>query len=491
MADATARAAGWAVVATISGRVVSLGGLILLARLLAPEEFGLVAVALTYVMYVESVSDLGTRAALIYWPDDKDEAALVTFVISWGLSWLWFGLTLLLAPIIASFFRYEAVEAVLIALAWVFPIKALGSTHDAILQKELSFRARLIAEVGLVAAKAIMAVYLAQLGFGPWSLVWGHLAGVAAWTGLLWIAVPWKPRWRMPKRLFRPMLSYGRHIVAVNFLAAVLHHVDLLVVGRMLGAAALGFYQIAYKVPEMTIIMLVRAASAVLFPAFSRMRGDVTRLGRAYVTALHYIALLTLPAAVGLALVAHPLVLTVFGPGWEPAVPILSALAIYTGLRALGSHAGDVMKAAGQPALLAKLGLVKVLVLVPALVVAASRGPVAVAVAMAAVTTVTMALNMAAVSRLTGVSAGTILVALRPSAVAVVALTSVLLLWNQIASGYTSGAHLTGALLLGGGAYALALRVFTPDIYRRAAAHFGFGKSLVPAHDHLALVNDR
>ena len=90
-----------------------------------------------------------------------------------------------------------------------------------------------------------MAVCLAQLGFGLWSLVWGHLAGVAAWTGLLWIAVPWRPNWRIPMRLFRPMLAYGRHIVAVNFLAAILHHVDLLIVGRMLGAAALGFYQMA------------------------------------------------------------------------------------------------------------------------------------------------------------------------------------------------------------------------------------------------------
>ena len=75
MATATARAAVWAVAATISGRVVSLGALVLLARLLAPAEFGLVAVALAYVMYVEAVSDLGTRAALIYWPDDTDEAA--------------------------------------------------------------------------------------------------------------------------------------------------------------------------------------------------------------------------------------------------------------------------------------------------------------------------------------------------------------------------------------------------------------------------------
>lgn len=287
------------------------------------------------------------------------------------------------------------------------------------------------------------------------------------------------------------MLSYGRHIVAVNFLAAVLHHVDLLIVGRMLGAAALGFYQMAYKVPEMTIIMLVRAASTVLFPAFSRMQGDVKRLGRAYVTALHYIALLTLPAAVGLAFVAHPLVLTVFGPGWEPAVPILSALAISLGLRALGSHAGDVLKAVGRPALLAKLGLVKALLLIPALVVAASRGPVEVAMAMAAVTTLTMALNMTAVSRLTGVSMRTILGALRPSAVAVVALVAVLWLWDQISSGYGPGAQLTGALLLGGGAYGLALRVFTPDIYQRAAAHCGFGKDLVPRHDRLALVNDR
>lgn len=469
LATAAARGVAWTFLATATGRLVSLVGLSILARLLAPAEFGLLAFALVYITYAETIGDLGTAMALVYWPSRTEEAAQVTFVVNLALGVVWFGFTILLAPAVAAFFGNPAGEAVLHALAWSFLLKALGNTHDALCQKAMRFRARLAPEVGMAAVKAGVAVLLAWAGFGVWSLVWGQLAGLGAWTVFLWIIVPWRPRWSWPAGLLGPMLGYGRGIVAVNVLAAVTHHADLVVVGKMLGATALGFYQMAYKVPEMTITVLLWVTSKVLFPAFSRIRAEGGSLGEAYLNALRYVSFLTLPAAVALTLLAEPLVRVFFGDGWEPAVPILRALAVYAGLRSLGTPAGDVLKALGRPGLLAALGVVKAGLLLPALVVSARFGPTGVAVGLAAVTAITMLLSVAVGCRLARIRPRDVLRAVATSLLGATLLGLVLLAWDRMTT-LPATLGLVGGAITGFATYALVVRALSPGIYRAATS---------------------
>ena len=471
--DGTAWSVVWAFAGTVASRLLWLGALAVLARILAPRDFGLLAFALVYITYVETVADLGTGSALIFWPDRRDEAAQVTFVSSALAGLGWCVLTLLAAPWIAGFFHSPEGVPILRALALSFPLKFLGTTHDAICQKDMRFRVRLIPEVAMAVGKAGVAVGLALAGFGVWSLVWGQLVGLAAWTVALWLVVPWRPRWRWPSSdLVRPMLAYGRGIVAVNVLAAITHHADLVIVGRMMGARILGLYQMAYKVPEMTVIVSIWVVGKVLFPAFSRAHAaDAAgeEVGRIYVRALRWIALLTVPASLGLALVAEPLVLTVFGERWREAAPILRALALYTGLRALGSHAGDVLKATGRPGLLAAIAVAKAVLMVPLLLLAARSGPVAVALTMAGVTAVTLLFNVAAVCRLARVSPRALLAALRPSLLAGAGMAAALLGWQRLAG----PAGLATAVVVGAVAYLLGLLLMNPGLVgevRRALA---------------------
>lgn len=442
----------------------------MLARLLAPAEFGLFAFALVYIAYLETLGDLGTGAALVYWPDRTRDVAQVTFALNLLTGVAWFLLTWVLAPAIAAFFHTPEGAPILRALGATFPLKALANTHDALCKKDLRFRARLIPEIGLAVVKAALTVALAGVGFGVWSLVWGHLAATGARAALLWLVVPWRPAWRWPKGLLRPVLSYGGWIMLVNVLAMVVHHVDYVVVGRMLGVAALGFYQIAYKVPETVVILLVWQTSMVLFPAFSRASASGRSVGEAYLTALRYFSLLALPAAVGLFFLAGPVVLALFGESWRPSIPILRALAVYTGLRALGTHAGDVVKAQGRPKLLATLAVLKALVLVPALIVAARWGASAVAATTAAVAGATLLLDFALVRRISGVPVrsilGAVVTSLPPSAVLAVLLAG----WMHAAAGAGSLLVLAGGTAIGLCGYLVAVRVVSPGVYRRAVS---------------------
>ena len=389
----TARAAAWSLSATVATRLISLISLTILARLLAPRDFGLLAFALVYITYVETIGDLGSSLALIYWPDRKEDAAQITFWINLASGLAWFLLTLLLAPAIASFFNSPDGAGIVRLLAWSFPIKYLGNTHDALAQKELRFRARIIPEVGLGTLKALVSIVLARAGLGGWSLAWGHLAGLTCWTAMLWMAVPWRPQLRFPAGLLRPMLRYGRGMMTVNVLAAVVHHIDLAVVGRMLGATVLGVYQMGSRIPDMTISVLIWGAGRVLFPAFAALHAGGESLKNAYLQSVRYISLLTVPVAAMLVVTAEPLVLTLFGGKWTAAIPILKAMAVYSGFRALGSPAGDVLKAVGRSDLLARLAVLKAAVLIPALIAAGTRDGTTVALALVAVTALTTLLN--------------------------------------------------------------------------------------------------
>lgn len=426
IARRTARAAVWSLSATVGTRLISLISLAVLARLLAPRDFGLLAFALVYITYVETIGDLGSSLALIYWPDRRDDAAQITFWINLASGLGWFALTMLLAPFIAGFFNSPDGAGIVRLLAWSFPIKFLGNTHDALAQKDLRFGARMIPELGLGIFKAAVSIALAAAGFGGWSLAWGQLAGLAGWTLMLWIAVPWRPSLRFPADLLGPMLRYGRGMITVNVLAAVVHHVDLAIVGRMLGATVLGIYQMGSRIPDMTLSVIIWGAAKVLFPAFAAVHAAGESLKAAYLQAVRYISLLTIPAAAMLVVTAEPMVLALFGPKWTAAIPILQAMAVYSGLRAIGSPAGDILKASGRSGLLAWLAVVKAALLIPALIVAAKSGDaMTVAYALVAVTAVTTLLNFGVAMLKVRVSAGEIVAAIAVSAIGGAVLTLV------------------------------------------------------------------
>ncbi len=404
----------WAFLASGSAKILSLASAMVLARLLAPEAFGLMGFGLVVATYLDSIADLGTGAALIYWPDRRREAAQLAFVANLASGLCLLGAARSLAPFVATFFRHPEATPILRALAFSFPLRSLGATHDALLRKDMRFRTRAAPEIAQTLARTGVSVALAASGLGVWSLVWGQLAGVCLWTLVQWNVVDFRPDGSFPRELVGPFARYGAGIVSVNVLAAVVHHFDLVVVGRALGAGSLGLYQMAQKLPEATIAVAVWTTSIVLFPAFSRAQKDESALRDAYLGAFRYVSLLVVPTALGLSLLAEPLVILAYGERWRESAPILSALALAVGIRAIGTHAGDVLKATGRPGLLATIGLLKAALVVPALVAVSPLGATSVAATLAAVNAATFFLNIAVASRLVAVSAGQVVEALRP-----------------------------------------------------------------------------
>lgn len=384
----------WSGAGLAASRLFSLVTILILARLLAPSEFGQFGLIMLIVAYLETVSDLGINAALIYLQNRFAETATVAFWISITMGVLLAAVTFLLAPLGAVFFGEPAFTELARAMSFLLILNALGNTHDALLRQKLDFKRRFVPEVLRSFGKGLLAVPLAFLGWGVWSLVWGQLAGAALAIIVLWRVVPFRPKLQFPLGLAGHMLRYGRHIVALNFLSAFLHHADALVVGKLLGSAALGFYLLAYRIPELAISTLIWIVGKVTFPTFSIVKEDPAALRVAFLSSQRFLSLVTIPAGIGLAMLAPAVIVTLYGEKWHASIPILQALALSLAVRSLGSHAGNVYKAIGRPEILTKLALVRVFVLTPSLVVGANFGTVGVACAVLLVTLVFSAANI-------------------------------------------------------------------------------------------------
>lgn len=461
---ATARAASWAFISITGARVVTLIGLTLLARLLAPREFGLLAFAMAYIVYVETIGDLGTGTALIYWPDRREDAAQVTFIMNVAAGTFWCLVTILIAPYVADFFNAPQGTPIVRALSFGFLIKFLGNTHDALTRKDLRFQARALPEISMAVVKAGVSLLLAWRGFGAWSLVWGHLIGLASSTLLFWAVTPWRPSWRFPRDLFKPMLSYGRGIIFVNMLSALQNQTDLAVIGRFLGMTTLGLYQLAGKLPEATVTVIVRVASRVLLPVFSRVSASGENPKEAYLGAARYIGAVTLPVVTGLAILARPFVLLFFGDAWVAAAPIVTALAILAGIRAIGTHPGDVLKATGRLGTLARIEMVRAVVIVVVVIIAARRSAVAVAASLAAIDGAMTLVAFAITARAIGVSIREIVRAYAPSAVAAAVMAGVLLAWQRWAPPLPLAAHVAIGVVCGAMTYLAVVTLTAPQM---------------------------
>lgn len=356
----------WTYASYYSGKLLVFLSTIILARLLSKDDFGIAGYAVVVIGFLDVLTDLGVGPAIIYYRDHP-HAPDTAFWLGMVVSVILCVLTILGAPLAGILFNDPRAVSVTRLLALTFPLSALGNIHDMLLRKELSFGRKFIPDLVRSFGKGIISIILALLHFGPWSLIIGQLVGTALASIVFWWVYPWRPSFQIVREIVRPLLSYGLGMVSVDAVGMVLTNADYLFVGRYLGAAALGVYSLAFRIPELLIVQFCYTISKVIFPVYARMRDDPTALSRGFITTLQYVSLVTIPMGLGIALVAKPFVLVLFTDKWIEAIPVVQAISIYALMISLAFNAGDVYKAQGRPALLTELSLVRAVLLIPAL----------------------------------------------------------------------------------------------------------------------------
>lgn len=389
---------------------------IVLARLLTPDDFGVVGIGLLVIGYLDLVNDFGVSAAVVQNRQAPEHTANVAFWVNMLLGTAITSFGLLAAPLVADFFDEPQATDVVRVLALSMLLTSAGAIHEARLRRELHFRRRLAPELARAVSKGAVSITLAVAGFGVWSLVWGQLAGQLAAAVLYWMSFRWRPRFVVDVPVARRLLGFGSHIALVGALGALVRNADYLVIGRMLGTRALGLYTLAFRLPQLVIEGAVTIVGQVAFPAFARVQHDPRRLRSGLLDALRMTALVITPLGLGMAVVADPFIRAAYRDRWEGAIGVMQLLAVYMVVQGASRLIGDVYKAIGKASLLSKLAVVKVLITVPLLILFARDGIRAVAMAQVVAATICTALDMVVVSRVLGLSGQALAGAFVPAA---------------------------------------------------------------------------
>jgi O-antigen/teichoic acid export membrane protein len=432
LAQKTLQGVFWSYSTFLGGKVLTFLSTIILARLLLPEQFGLVGYCLIVIQYLDILNSAGINNSLIARREKLDEAANAAFIANIVLGVISFVLTWLIAPWAAVFFKTEELIPVLRLMGLSLPLSGLGMVPDTLLQRHLRFRTRMLPEVSKNLIKGLVSIVLAWMGMGVWSLVWGQLAGTCIATVLAWILAGWKPTWRFDAAATREIATYGFHIMLLEVAGAFRNNVDYLLVGRMLGAAALGYYTMAYRIPELLIRSVNIVVGRVSLPVMSMAQSDREQLRSFYFGYLRSLSMIIFPLAVGLALTAPIFIPLFLSDQWNPAILPTTLISLALGIAAMGFIPGVLYKATGRPELLTRLNFIKVPLAVTVLWYSTRWGITGVAAGQIAISIFSLALDTLTANYVMRYPARDLLRALAPTFLSTLGMTFALLVLIRI-----------------------------------------------------------
>lgn len=339
----------WSVIQKWGREAISVLILMVLTRLLGPEAFGLVALAVIFTDFVEIFLDQGFSAAIVQRANLEQEHLDTAFWIS-----VLTGILLTVGSIaasgwVATFFQEPRLASVLSWLSITFIFGALSSTQMAILQRKLAFKNLAARSMTAKAVGGIVGVSLALAGFGVWSLVAQKLAANLAAIIVLWRTSDWRPGFNLSKKHFKELFSFGVSVAGNNILTELVRHSDDFLIGYFLGTTLLGYYTIGYRLLLVIMRLVTGIINAVAFPTFARLQQNPERMLRAFYNVTQYTSLLAFPVFIGLGILAPELIPALFGEKWGPSIPVMQVLALFGILQSVLAFNGSVMRASGKP----------------------------------------------------------------------------------------------------------------------------------------------
>lgn len=418
----------WTMITVVASRAMVFVALLVLARLLVPEEFGTVAAVTTFLAFIQLGSDLGMQATVVYEQEEgTSERVHTAFTMNLVLASVVTVLGILVAPWVAAFFHAEDHTYLFQLASLNLLLYGMGNIHDGLLLREMRFDRRVRPQVAQGLVQGFASIGLALAGLGADAMVIGALLGTAAWAAMLWLMTSFRPKLMFRPAIMRSMMGYGGATAGLSIISIVATRSDALVVGRALGQDALGLYTIAFRLPELVLSNVAWTISVVAFPALAKLhKGEDTSMDATAARMTGYLALYALPVAAGIAILAGPIVGTLFADRWTDAAPVLTAVACTVGLSTIVFPLGDAGKASGHTSTLLLLNVVHVPLMMVSMALATPWGIVGVAWVGTAATVVFVLMFLVWTRWSVGIHLRPVFAALRPAAAATLGTAAIL-----------------------------------------------------------------
>jgi len=343
------RSAAWTTLDVMVGRGGQFLQGVIVARILAPSDFGVFAVALVVHSIVINISELGVSAALVRDDDDKVERGAPTVATIAIVSSIVLGaLMALSAAPLASLLGSPQASGAIAIMALTLPLAGISSVPSALLRRHFRMDRIFVANMSNMVVTGIAVVALAVAGWGPMALAWSWVIGQAITTVLLLTYKPGRfwPGWNRHEA--RRLIAFGLPLAGANLLSFSVLNVDYIVVGRVLGATVLGFYVLAFNISGWPMNVLGNVVRSVSLPGFSHLQRDGESMPERFTGALNLVATITLPVCLILGALARPVITTVYGQKWSLAASALVGLSVLGAARILIELAADFLVTLGR-----------------------------------------------------------------------------------------------------------------------------------------------
>ncbi len=358
---------------------------IILARLLGPGEFGLIAMAYIFIELAQLFADFGIGAAVIQTKDIRPTVLSSAFWANTAVGLGLMALMLMAAPFAGLFFENESVGPVLAVLSFTLLLSGMNVVPRATLHKAMRFDLSIKAQMAGSATGTAVAILMAYSGAGVWSLVAQPLCGSTVTLVLTIFYARWKPLWIFSWASIRELARFSADVLGSSLANYAATNGDKLLVGKFIGSSALGLYSLAYQLMLYPMTHVASVIVKVLFPTLSAMQEDLPRFRKAFLKSTAAVAVFTFPVMTGLLIVSEDFVNVVFGEKWLEMVPVLQILCLVGMVKSVATTAGTIYLSMARTRALLNFSLVMMVLSLAAYVIGLPWGIIGVALGFAAV----------------------------------------------------------------------------------------------------------
>lgn len=337
------------------GFIVSL----VLARILLPEEFGLIAMVVSLVSFGEVLVDSGMTQSLIRSDKLTEEDYSTVFYFNILISILLYLLFFFTAPLIANFYGETELTTITRVYCLVFIINAFSSVQQTRLTRKLNFKTQALIAVPAKLVGGGFGIFLAYTGYGVWSLVWSHVAISFVNSIQMWYHSKWIPSRNFSFQKIKKHLRFGYRLTISGLLNKIFSNIYLITIGKFFSPAILGFYTRAETMNQLAVNSISGALNKVTFPFFSKIKNDDVRLKKVYKELMKMVVFLVAPILIFSGVLAEPLFVFLFTKKWLPAVPYFQILCITGILYPIHAYNLNILKVKGRSDLYLTVAVIK------------------------------------------------------------------------------------------------------------------------------------
>ena len=379
----------WTFVGNLVKQALALALSLLLARFLAPSDYGLVGMVLVLTNVLTTVQNLGISLAVVHFNDP--ESTFPTYYTATAVMGMLMTVMMYMsAPLIATFYSNTTLIPIIRALSFVLALAGLRSVSQALLAKTFDFQKLTIVESFAGIAAGVIAVILAANGWGVWSLVTNMLLSATLTTVIVLIQIPPRFTWRMDRAVLTKILRYGLPTTGTNILWKFYDNADYVIIGKLLGDGPLGMYTMAFRVATLVNEKVSAIVSRVSFTTFAALKEHPEEGASHWLSLTNKVACINCALLALLATMAEDIVLVILGVKWAPAILPMRILCLVGAMKTLSAVTSSMLAATGRPAMVFRINVTNAVVLPAAFFVGCKvAGVIGVAVAWSIVLPIT------------------------------------------------------------------------------------------------------